>query len=396
MQKLLLIAASFAVLLGVSFALSPVILVPGDGGSQLEGRGNKPSVVHFYCEKTFDWSSLWLNPASLLPGLIDCWSDNVKLEFDASTDTFANSTGVEIRVPGFGETSSVEYLSPSLQTSITAYMNTLVQTLVDAGLVRGTSIRAAPYDFRVSPRSNPQYFLNLQSLIEDTYTRNGNSPVVLLSHSMGCLMSLYFLNHQSQQWKDQYIKAWIPVSGVWGGTAKILRLLASGDAEGIPGVDPLNVRAQQRSYETNMWLWPTTTPAVWPADQTIVITDKRNYTASDVDAFFNDIGFPIGSHIRTLEANLTTSLTPPGVPTYCAYGSGVPTAEIFSYAPGSFPDVQPITGNGAGDGTVNARSLELCSQWSDAKVTEIPGAEHMGILSGEPLLALVKSVIGAQ
>jgi hypothetical protein len=32
-------------------AMSPVIIVPGDGGSQLEARANKPSVPHFFCQK---------------------------------------------------------------------------------------------------------------------------------------------------------------------------------------------------------------------------------------------------------------------------------------------------------------------------------------------------------
>lgn len=77
-------------------ARSPVLIIPGDGGSQLEAMAsNKPSVPHFYCEKTFSWSQLWLSVSSLLPGVIDCWADNIKLLFDGSTGTYSNQTGVQ-------------------------------------------------------------------------------------------------------------------------------------------------------------------------------------------------------------------------------------------------------------------------------------------------------------
>lgn len=47
--------------------LHPVILVPGDGGSQVEGRLNKTNTVHYMCDKTSDWFDLWLNLEQLIP-----------------------------------------------------------------------------------------------------------------------------------------------------------------------------------------------------------------------------------------------------------------------------------------------------------------------------------------
>lgn len=47
--------------------------VPGDGGSQMEAKLNKPSVVHYICDRTTkDWFSLWLNMELLVPVVIDC------------------------------------------------------------------------------------------------------------------------------------------------------------------------------------------------------------------------------------------------------------------------------------------------------------------------------------
>lgn len=50
-----------------------LLLVPGDGGSQMEAKLNKPSVVHYVCDKTSDWFSLWLNIELLVPVVIDCF-----------------------------------------------------------------------------------------------------------------------------------------------------------------------------------------------------------------------------------------------------------------------------------------------------------------------------------
>lgn len=53
--------------------LSPVILLPGDGGSRLEARLDRRDVAHHYCErKTNDWFDLWLNLSLLVPFALDC------------------------------------------------------------------------------------------------------------------------------------------------------------------------------------------------------------------------------------------------------------------------------------------------------------------------------------
>lgn len=73
-----------------------------------------------------------------------------------------------------------------------------------------------------------QYFSALKQLVEDTYQANGNQPVMLIAHSMGGPMSLFFLNLQTQQWKDQYIKCLVTLSAVWGGSVKAIKVYAIG------------------------------------------------------------------------------------------------------------------------------------------------------------------------
>lgn len=60
----------------------------------------------------------------------------------------SNAPGVQIRVPGFGKTYSVEYLDDN---KLAGYMHTLVQNLVNNGYVRDETVRAAPYDWRLEP-----------------------------------------------------------------------------------------------------------------------------------------------------------------------------------------------------------------------------------------------------
>ncbi|VDP07509.1 unnamed protein product [Soboliphyme baturini] len=61
-------------------ARKPVVIVPGDGGSRLEARLNKPSVVNPFCyRKTDKYETLWLSVEIALPFFSDCLVDNMKL-----------------------------------------------------------------------------------------------------------------------------------------------------------------------------------------------------------------------------------------------------------------------------------------------------------------------------
>lgn len=124
-------------------------LVPGDGGSQMEAKLNKPEVIHYYCDKNAEYFNIWLNPKLLVPLIIDCWIDNVKLIYDNKTRTTSNMPGVSTRIPGFGSSEVVEWLDPSITKSLAgAYFKDIANVLVSKGYVRNVTLRGAPYDFR--------------------------------------------------------------------------------------------------------------------------------------------------------------------------------------------------------------------------------------------------------
>ena len=80
--------------------------------------------------------------------------------YDPSTGAYNNSPGVKIRVPGFGNTSSVEFLDPDTSWfMVTQYFHAMVDHFVKKGYERGKNIVGAPYDWRVSPSKYRNAFL---------------------------------------------------------------------------------------------------------------------------------------------------------------------------------------------------------------------------------------------
>jgi lysophospholipase-3 len=339
---------------------------------------------------------LWLDTSSLLVNTA-CWSDNIKLLYDEERDILTNNRGVETRVPDFGGTSSFEELDPAVPFHATAAFRTMVNGLTAVGHVKNVTLRGAPYDFRYAPSSSvgARYIQDLAELIEQTVNTTG-LRITMISHSMGCLQSLYLLNQMSQAWKDKYIEKWIPMSGPYGGSAKEMRLHASGDNQGLP-VSSLTIREEQRSYETNFWLAPV---PQWFGDQVLVSTPIRNYTAQDYDAFFGDIGFTAGRKLLKRVLPLTSQVQAPGVDVVCMYSLGVETPKRFQYSGSSF-DETPKAINGDGDGTVNDISLRLCDRWTEAgaqtrsaKVMRFSNVTHSGMLSDPSVLRALMVELG--
>ena len=82
--------------------------------------------------------------------------------YDNVTKTYSNVPGVQMRVPYFGNTTGIEYLDPAT-TYVAEYFGSFVHALVDTGYERGTSIRAAPYDFRSAPGN--LIFLSIEAVL---------------------------------------------------------------------------------------------------------------------------------------------------------------------------------------------------------------------------------------
>ena len=377
--------------------LHPIVLVPGNGGSQVEGRINKTKVVHYVCSKTSDWFTMWLNLEQMIPEVIDCWVDNVKLKYDNVSHTTSNNDGVEVRIPGFGNTTTVEWLDPS-QRFFSIYFSKIVEKLSLQGYERGVNIHGAPYDFRKAANEHGEYFDNVKELIETTYKDNGNNSVILLTHSMGSPMMLFFLNHQSQTWKEKYIRCLTTLAGPWGGAVEALKVFAVGDNFGAWLVlNEKKLMGEQRTSPGLAWLMPNT--PFWNNSEVLVETEGKNYTVEDYQQFFNDLSEPNGWLMREDTAGLLAGLPAPGVEVFCLHGEGVDTVEKLVYKEGEFPGSDPsVVVMGDGDGTVNTRSLVGCIQWREKQDKPVhhhvfPGVDHLGILRNDPPTDFISNII---
>ncbi|CAH2989007.1 unnamed protein product [Chilo suppressalis] len=315
----------YCILAQDSLGLSPVVLIPGDGGSQLEAKLNRSSVIHYICAKTSNnFFNIWLNLELLVPFVIDCWVDNTRLEYDNVTRSTRNPAGVDIRIPGWGNPEPVEWLDPSHDKS-GAYFNTIADALVKNGYVRNVSIRGAPYDFRKAPNENVDFFTKLKSLVEETYNINNKSSVSLLVHSMGGSMALHFLQMQTQAWKNQYIKRLISLSTPWGGSVKALKVFAIGDDLGSLVLRESIMRTQQITCPSLAWLLPS--PLFWKPSEVLVQTDKFNYTINDFQKLFTDMELPNAWEMRKDTQRFTADFGAPGVEVHCIYGYNISTVE---------------------------------------------------------------------
>ena len=148
--------------------------------------------------------------------------------------------------------------------------------------------------------------------------QNNNTPVVMVGHSMGCPMSLYFLTQQTKAWKDKYVKSLITLAGPWGGSAKSLEIFAVGTdlsdkINNIPILSEVLMDATRFVERTNpslAWMMPTS--QIWSSDP-LVKTPSMDYTAANIGDFFKLLGVPNMAMMYEDTRGLTASLPSPGV-----------------------------------------------------------------------------------
>ena len=67
------------------------------------------------------------------------------------------------------------------------------------------------------------FFAAFRGLIEKAVEQNNNSPAVIAAHSMGCLVSTYFLSRQSAEWVKTHIASIIVMSAPFEGAVTALK-----------------------------------------------------------------------------------------------------------------------------------------------------------------------------
>ena len=340
----------------------PVILIPGLEGSRLESRR---TLANDHCSfLNNNPSLLWLDPVKIL-GSLECFLDTFSLHYDKETHTTHNSPGVEISVPYFGETLGVETLNDVAILPDLIQAQPLVTYFVGAGkYLRGVNIRSAPYDFRKAPNELEDYFEHLRDLIEDTYNKQ-NMRVVIVTHSMGGLQGLYFLQRQSQEWKNQFIHRFIPVSAPYGGSMDAISAYLTG--LDTVGVIPFNLMKGIKHTLTTLPALAALLPNTfgWDADHRLVDGASLNVSISTMDKLFDLLNLPDVRSMYNDTRNLLGQLDHPGVNVTCVFSAGLNTKERAHFDEATdFPD-NPHWQFGDGDNVVGVKSLETCLRWSN-------------------------------
>lgn len=368
--------------------LSPVVIVPGDGGNRLEAKLDRADRVPYGCSAKADWFQIWVNLGQFTPFKINCLIENIRLVYNKGKKTTSNPQGVQIRVPYFGSVQSVEHLD---ELRFIGYFDKIVKRLVkDLGYQRDININAAPYDFRKAPNELKDYFKNFGQLIEKSYRTNQNTSVTLICHSMGCLFSQYLLNQKSRAWRDQYVRRIISIAAPWAGSFKAVTTLLLGDDLGVSLLNARLLRRAQITYPSLMFLFPKGAEF---ERQTLVETENNNYTLANIEGLFKEFKLDDALEIYKLAYPISKNLKAPQVELWCLYTEGIDTPQALKLVN---DNRDPILFYGDGDGTVNLNSLESCKyfkQEQPIQAASFPGITHIKSLRSPGLVKYIASII---
>ena len=262
----------------------------------------------------------------------------------------------------------------------------------------------------------------MKGLIEEMRKAN-RQRVTIVAHSMGGLVSHYFLTSYSginKSWKKKHIKAWITLGTPWGGAIKTIQPVLANKKTAPLKCEELSetliflIKKSPiikhyapkcaswsilvpfgRTFESTAWLLPK--PSLF-GDKVLVETNSRKYTANDYEKLFDRINYDDGYAMFKGTQQINSDKYP-NVPTYCYYGKKVKsTPEKFTYT--SIKDSKPKITYGDGDGTVNIESLRACdTQWSGRKKfksKEFDSVDHQDILSDKAVLKYIAKIVGAR
>lgn len=236
---------------------SPIIILPGLGGSALWAKWYLPDSAWNCTERQKEWYRVWVSAQAVAPDFISsCWK--AKMMNTYSNRHFTPLPGVTRtawrdsgdRLLHFGEYQGIALTSDwggidgvaVLNCTVnfaskSAYMfYNIIKAFCDKKGYKPTrSILGAPYDFGLilDPAYQAEYFNRLQVLIEYSVNINGGKKAHLLCHSLGCNTGLLFLQTMTQQWKDQYINTYCPIGGPFAGSPKAIRTVLSGAHSGL-------------------------------------------------------------------------------------------------------------------------------------------------------------------
>ncbi|OAF66930.1 hypothetical protein A3Q56_05339 [Intoshia linei] len=239
-----------------------------------------------------------------------------------------------------------------------------------------------------------KYNKKLQKLVEKAYELTGEK-VSLFGHSIGALYANIFINSQSPEWVYKHININIAVSAPWKGMILALHDMAVGNHYNYALNVDIDWRKSLRSFQGNLGLTPF--PKKWESTDPIVVSKSKNYTAKDLSNFYNDIDFLNGSTRFNSIVDIFQNIEPTKSDSMCLYGDGHLTLSQLVYKRDISKNYElPTFRFKNGDNVTTQNSLMWCDTWpSDRyrKVRKIENSTHYGILNNQDMLDDVMKTI---
>lgn len=404
--------ASCEKLLVENLDLSPVLIVPGIGGSVIEYSTNDAD----------KWSSMWLSLSALLPKFFltsSAWKKNMTVKYNKDTLDFENTQNIRTRVPKFGSTYAIDTLLRMNYSEVwlAYYFHHFIEFLKSLGYVDMQTMFAAPYDFRLIGgfRYQKCFMADFKQLCETSFSRN-QKKIFIIGHSLGCVITYKFLTEfVSQDWINMYIDGFISVAGPYGGAPKSLRAILSGDRFDLP-----NTNHYYRDIQAMMSGLLLMIPSVNIFSTPLISYDRVLYDTSDqnINQLFETFKLPdsydaymaIKTALSDENPAIRTYIVKPvdkgkkdGTESFYRYSRYSRRSSIFGeqYIYEQMKDSDFIKNRNYkelyGDGTVPWLSLSVPElTWKNQgviNVMEFQNTTHRSVLDSLEFMTYVKSII---
>jgi len=210
----------------ICLSRNPVIIIPGIIGSMLKGSVAKPS-SNWYCPSNINESTLWLKKQYSVHPLLDCLLEWLTLEYDNVSKVIRQPKGVNAEIHNFGTLDGLTHRTDNwVGINFLPFWNEIIHELEKKGWNESISLFSAPYDWRMGISELQYLWKDLTKLVEDSYTKNDNEPVIFLSHSYGSYLLHQFLTkHTNAKWRKKYVSKAVFVAPTWGGSSMAFTLL---------------------------------------------------------------------------------------------------------------------------------------------------------------------------
>ena len=362
----------------IGSSLNPIIFVPGLGMSPIEGTWNIEKMLEGKCIKNQqEPTRLWypdFDKHNEFKQQKECWENYINVNFEAPS-SIKNTPGVKTWIPSFGSTNFVGE----------NYFYVFEETLVARGYKHGVNLFSANYDFRKICDSHEfkKWSQELSGLIEKATFANTEKPVILVGHSLGCVLINSFLQTKNTNWKKKYIKHFSMFSPTFGGTPQALKQTIWGN-QLFKNFSGLQLMLPNSMIYGDLPLL-TKNDYVYTSDNIIELLD------GDTQKIYKNITYSFQ----------VISLQAPGVPVYLFAGKGIETESSYiqdsitqqpriqyPYYSVRDPSTQDFTysENYLGDGLIPQFALEFPLQWTKYQSEPIEyrfyeGIEHKEILN---------------